>query len=318
MRRTGEEPARNGIEPVVNRLLKLTRARETMEKYYLCDKPIKSKTMNDENLIPFNERTPSELREIASNAGKRSGEARREKKSIRDRIEMIMNEENPDGVTIADTIAATLLEQSRFGDLKAIRLLGDYLGEFKRKIEIESEDDGKPRIEEYEAIAILRAGHEKYWDYKRDHPGDKNSKFKWSPLYKEASNLLGAEKTGQIFMESLRVDERDIGDPGTMGDGIQDAQIIDYPDTLGASTEATGQASVTPSEQVTETPSEQVTETPSEQVTGTPSEQVSDTPAPTKPKFANHHPAFTKQAPTRQSKPNEPTAENFLRRIHGF
>lgn len=43
--------------------------------------------MNDNNLIPFNERTASEQREISRKGGKASGEARRERKLIREALE---------------------------------------------------------------------------------------------------------------------------------------------------------------------------------------------------------------------------------------
>ena len=39
---------------------------------------------NEQNLIPFNQRTEKERREIATRAGKASGEARRKKKTIRE------------------------------------------------------------------------------------------------------------------------------------------------------------------------------------------------------------------------------------------
>lgn len=42
--------------------------------------------MNDENLVPFNERTESEQREIASNGGKTSGIVRRQKRDLKKRI----------------------------------------------------------------------------------------------------------------------------------------------------------------------------------------------------------------------------------------
>lgn len=43
--------------------------------------------MNDNNLIPFNERTEDEQREISRKGGKASGEARRERKLIREALE---------------------------------------------------------------------------------------------------------------------------------------------------------------------------------------------------------------------------------------
>ena len=47
--------------------------------------------MNEDNLIPFNERTKEEQRKIASMGGKASGEARREKKAMKDQINLLLS-----------------------------------------------------------------------------------------------------------------------------------------------------------------------------------------------------------------------------------
>lgn len=47
--------------------------------------------MNEENLIPNSERTPSELREIASKGGKASGAARRRKKSMKQVMDILLD-----------------------------------------------------------------------------------------------------------------------------------------------------------------------------------------------------------------------------------
>jgi len=46
--------------------------------------------MNDDNLIPFNDRTEIEQREIAKRGGKSSGAARRRKKSIKQMLNVIL------------------------------------------------------------------------------------------------------------------------------------------------------------------------------------------------------------------------------------
>ena len=45
--------------------------------------------MNDENLIPNSERSPSELREMGRKGGIRSGEVRRRKKQAREAAEIM-------------------------------------------------------------------------------------------------------------------------------------------------------------------------------------------------------------------------------------
>lgn len=46
---------------------------------------------NEENLIPFSERTKSEQRAIQSAGGKASGEARRKRKAMREQAEMLLS-----------------------------------------------------------------------------------------------------------------------------------------------------------------------------------------------------------------------------------
>lgn len=55
---------------------------------------------NEENLIPFNERTESEKRAIATAGGKASGKARRNKKLLRDCIDYLLEREDK---TVLDT-----------------------------------------------------------------------------------------------------------------------------------------------------------------------------------------------------------------------
>ena len=49
---------------------------------------------NEQNLIPNSQRTPSELREMATKGGKASGEARRNKKMLRDCIDYLLEKED--------------------------------------------------------------------------------------------------------------------------------------------------------------------------------------------------------------------------------
>lgn len=75
--------------------------------------------MNNENLIPFSERTESEQREIRSKGGKQSAKNRREQKTYRDMAramlsatitdENILNELKAYGLSETDVKAYTLL-----------------------------------------------------------------------------------------------------------------------------------------------------------------------------------------------------------------
>lgn len=76
--------------------------------------------MNDKNLIPFNQRTESEKREIAKKGGKKSGEVRREQKTYREMARAMLSAQITD--------PKMLEEMAKYGiegtDLKAYTLLG--------------------------------------------------------------------------------------------------------------------------------------------------------------------------------------------------
>lgn len=46
---------------------------------------------NEQNLIPWNERTESEQREYAKKGGKKSGEVRRQRKAMKEQMEMLLS-----------------------------------------------------------------------------------------------------------------------------------------------------------------------------------------------------------------------------------
>ncbi len=52
---------------------------------------------NEQNLIPFNKRTESEQREYSKKGGQKSGEVRREKKRMRDMMNLLLSLELQDG-----------------------------------------------------------------------------------------------------------------------------------------------------------------------------------------------------------------------------
>ena len=76
--------------------------------------------MNDKNLIPFNQRTESEQREIARQGGIKSGEVRREQKTYREMAKAMLSAQITD--------SKILEEMEKYGieetDLKAYTLLG--------------------------------------------------------------------------------------------------------------------------------------------------------------------------------------------------
>lgn len=80
-----------------------------------------------ENLRPF--RSKSEARERGRKGGIASGEARRLKKSIRDRLVMLLETKCDGGITNADAIAMAIMEKAKRGDVQAFATLRDTVGE---------------------------------------------------------------------------------------------------------------------------------------------------------------------------------------------
>ena len=106
----------------------------------------------EDNLIPNNERSPSEVRENGKKGGIASGEARRKKKSMRE-LAVIVNslplssknkEQLPDGIkedemTFQMGFIIKVYQQALKGDTKAMKLwveLSNTLDEERNKLEI--------------------------------------------------------------------------------------------------------------------------------------------------------------------------------------
>ena len=99
--------------------------------------------MNEQNLIPVSSRTPSELREQTRKGGIASGEARRERKAMREWLDRIGEEEitnDPTGEKMPRVAVAALrlMDKMCKGDLKAIRLYAEITGQLKPRVEIEA------------------------------------------------------------------------------------------------------------------------------------------------------------------------------------
>jgi len=78
--------------------------------------------MNEENLIPMNERSESEVRELGRKGGIKSGEARREKKLFKEAIEKKLGQS-------LDSMIDSMINQAQNGNVQAITFLRDTIGE---------------------------------------------------------------------------------------------------------------------------------------------------------------------------------------------
>lgn len=97
---------------------------------------------NEKNLVPFDERTESEQREIASAGGKASGAARRRKKSMKQKMQLLLslpaadNDQtelatmgvNPDDMDNEMVLVKALFLAAAEGDTRAFDRIQDVLG----------------------------------------------------------------------------------------------------------------------------------------------------------------------------------------------
>lgn len=107
--------------------------------------------MNEQNLIPFTERSESEVRELNSKGGKKSGETRRRKKTMKQQLEMLLalpacdnDKAELDALGIdaeeADNsmvILKGLFLKAASGDVSAVKEIRNILGKDTASAELE-------------------------------------------------------------------------------------------------------------------------------------------------------------------------------------
>ncbi len=103
---------------------------------------------NEQNLIPHNKRSKNEARENGRKGGVASGEARRKRKSLREQLELLL--ENGD---TQESIAVALIEKAMKGDVKAFEVIRDTIGEKPVEKVVTAEVDPAV-IEELERIVL--------------------------------------------------------------------------------------------------------------------------------------------------------------------
>ena len=118
-----------------------------------------------DNLVPTTALTEEERRAMASRAGKASGKARRQKRTLRELAEIIgsMPTKNPKTIAIMEKAGfkpeemtndmATMLAmqlKSQAGDVSAAKLLAEMRGQYSTRVEVEPVQP-KPLIDLTEA-----------------------------------------------------------------------------------------------------------------------------------------------------------------------
>lgn len=109
---------------------------------------------NEQNLIPFNERTESEQREIAMAGGIASGAARRRKRALKDAVDLFFSLPvsdkrtwnklerkgiDPEDIDNQMAMICGLHAQASLGDARAAKVLVDILGEQSREDPVEDQ-----------------------------------------------------------------------------------------------------------------------------------------------------------------------------------
>ena len=99
---------------------------------------------NEKNLIPFDQRTESERKEIAASGGRASGVSRRRKKSLREAADLYLSLSptdkrlwnkiarrgvDPEDIDNQMAMIIGLTERAILGDAKAAKVIVDLLGE---------------------------------------------------------------------------------------------------------------------------------------------------------------------------------------------
>ncbi len=80
--------------------------------------------MNESNLIPFNELTEEEQRKIASKGGKASVKARRERKTLREELLLLLEKGDTQ-----EKISLAMIKEALDGNTKAFEVIRDTIGE---------------------------------------------------------------------------------------------------------------------------------------------------------------------------------------------
>ncbi|MGE9985385.1 DUF5681 domain-containing protein [Desulfovibrio sp. SGI.169] len=93
---------------------------------------------NQNNLQPV--RSKSEARTRGKTGGKKSGEARRRKKELREHLEALLDGRNGD-MTTAEALTMALVEKGLAGDVRAFEVIRDTLGQNPKQV-VETEVSG--------------------------------------------------------------------------------------------------------------------------------------------------------------------------------
>ena len=98
--------------------------------------------MNEENLVSLADRTTNEVREIARKGGIASGKARRERKTLKEELLLLLEQGDTQ-----EKISLSMIKEALKGNTKAFEIIRDTIGE-KPKDEIEVTDVTNKKFDE--------------------------------------------------------------------------------------------------------------------------------------------------------------------------
>jgi hypothetical protein len=96
--------------------------------------------MNEENLVSLKDRTTEEVREIARKGGIASGKARRERKTLKEELLLLLEKGDTQ-----EKVSLALIQQALEGNTKAFEVIRDSIGE-KPTDKLEANVDNKLEV----------------------------------------------------------------------------------------------------------------------------------------------------------------------------
>lgn len=102
--------------------------------------------MNEQNLIPNSQRSPSEVRANGQKGGIASGKARRERKTLAEVLRAELDKDSGSGLTKQEYLVAKCLADlaDKKGKVfpKDLKTLSEVLGELKQNVELTTGEEG--------------------------------------------------------------------------------------------------------------------------------------------------------------------------------
>ena len=86
---------------------------------------------NEQNLIPFSERSPRERKELGRKGAEATNRIKKEKKTMRQMLEMCLQMEDENGIPYMQAVTIGLLKGATRGEARNYKAILETLGELK-------------------------------------------------------------------------------------------------------------------------------------------------------------------------------------------